>query len=337
MRYRKFGAPGIELSEIAFGTGDNAGGMVFGTAKEQVKLVERALESGINLFDTSCEYGKASAEVNLGRTLQEVGAKDVFVITKVKPKAENLGRLGAAVRDSLHDSLFRLRRDHVDFLMLHNPCRAQRDPASRRWNPLTPRDVIEEVLPALQDLQAAGKTRFIGMACDYAEAPAVIEAIETRAFSLIHATYNLVNPTAVIDVAGVPRIESYQGLLFGAAARTGTRVAVIRPLGGGALVTEVLRRGLEALHPLARGWFRNTPESQTAIGRAGRFLFLDRPGEQTLSEAAYRFALDHPLVISAIGGFSDPRHMDEAARASDAGPLSSSDREAITAEFSKGF
>ncbi|MFM9885974.1 MAG: aldo/keto reductase, partial [Burkholderiales bacterium] len=62
MRYRKVGTSALEVSEIALGTGDNAGAMVYGTAKQQLALVAAALEAGVNLFDTSPDYGKGLGE-----------------------------------------------------------------------------------------------------------------------------------------------------------------------------------------------------------------------------------------------------------------------------------
>ena len=72
MKYRPLGSSGLELSEIAFGTGDNAGGIVYGAARHQHAMVARALELGINTFDCSPDYGKGLGEANLGRVLKEL-------------------------------------------------------------------------------------------------------------------------------------------------------------------------------------------------------------------------------------------------------------------------
>jgi predicted aldo/keto reductase-like oxidoreductase len=59
LRYREVGNTGMRISEIGFGTGDNAGLMLKGTFEQQVEAVERSLELGINYFDTSPDYGKS--------------------------------------------------------------------------------------------------------------------------------------------------------------------------------------------------------------------------------------------------------------------------------------
>jgi aryl-alcohol dehydrogenase-like predicted oxidoreductase len=72
MRYRTIGGGALTLSEIALGTGDTAGGIIYGAPAEQRRLVERALELGVTLFDCSPDYGKGLGEANLGRVLREL-------------------------------------------------------------------------------------------------------------------------------------------------------------------------------------------------------------------------------------------------------------------------
>ena len=62
MKYRDLGKTGLRLSEIGFGCGNVGGLMIRGTHEEQVKTVERALELGINYFDTAAKYGNGRSE-----------------------------------------------------------------------------------------------------------------------------------------------------------------------------------------------------------------------------------------------------------------------------------
>ena len=158
MRYRTAGRL-PRLSEIAFGTGDTAGGIIYGTPNHQRALVEKALELGVNLFDCSPDYGKGLGEANLGRVLRDIGAADVHIITKVEIMPEDTGRIRDRVRESVNDSLLRLQRDHVDVVMLHNPCQAKRNPSVRVWMPVSPDDVLDEVLPALRAVQEKNRAR----------------------------------------------------------------------------------------------------------------------------------------------------------------------------------
>lgn len=339
MRRRRVGKWPLEVSEIALGTGDTAGGIVYGLPQQQRRLVERALELGINLFDCSPDYGKGLGEANLGRVLGELGVSDeALIITKVEIMPEELetGRASAKVEQSIEDSLLRLQRTHVDVLMLHNPVRLKRNPDVRVWMRLTPDDVMNEILPALQRVRDAGKTRFLGLACETSETQAVSPLLATGEFAMVNAWYNLTNPTAATQMAGFPPEEDYSGL-FDLVSANGAAVAVIRPLAGGALTDSIIDRGAEGRHDLSRGYYRQNPRFlEPEIDRGRRFKFLSKEG-QTLSEASYRYILAHPAVCTIIGGFSDNIHIDEAARAADKGPLSAAELEKIRRLHQEGF
>ena len=91
MRYRNIGNSGINVSEIGFGCGNNAVLMVKATYEEQSKAVRRALDSGINFFDTAFAYGLGKSEENLGRILNDLGA-DPAISTKIRLDAGRGGR-----------------------------------------------------------------------------------------------------------------------------------------------------------------------------------------------------------------------------------------------------
>ena len=120
MRYRMMGATGIRVSEIGFGSGDNAGLLVKGEPQEQIRAIERALELGINYFDTSPDYGKGLAETNIGKAMREIGFRPVLT-TKVEIMPDELDHIADAVVESVEDSLERLQVDWVDVIQLHNP------------------------------------------------------------------------------------------------------------------------------------------------------------------------------------------------------------------------
>ena len=337
MRYRKVGTSDLQVSEIAVGTGDNAGAMVYGTAKQQTELIAAALDLGVNLFDTSPDYGKGLGEANLGRTLKELGARDAKIITKVEIMPEDLGRIAARVRESVNDSLLRLQRDHVDVLMLHNPVRMERNLEIRQWSRLTTADVIGEVLPALEQVRQAGKARYLGLACEASDPRCVETLLATGAFAMLNAWYNLANPSAVTPVKGLPPGEAYDGM-FDSALRHGAGVVVIRPLAGGALTAVMQAKGHAGRHDLSRGYYRDIPKAfEPELERARKFLFLERAPAQTLAQAATKFILAQPVVASIVGGFSEVSHLQAAARCSDDPSLSRHDLGAIEAVFTRGF
>ena len=80
---RPLGKTGVDVSVLGFGTGDNAGLMTIGSADDQKRSVDDAIDAGINYFDTSPDYGRGRAEENLGRAL--VGRRrQVLITTKVE-------------------------------------------------------------------------------------------------------------------------------------------------------------------------------------------------------------------------------------------------------------
>jgi len=344
VRYREIGQTGVRVSQISFGTGDTAGVLVQGEPDEQRAVVGRALELGITTFDASPDYGKGLAEVNLGRVLRELGSPEVQIMTKVEIMPEHLDihtdRVADRVVESIEDSLTRLRRDHVDVLVLHNPCRTVRNPSVRMpWTPLTPADVLGDVLEGLDRAQQSGKTRLIGAACERAEVAAVEQILDSGRFDLIDIWFNLINPTAARaePIVGVPVEEDYTGLLAAAESR-GVAVGVIRPLAGGALTSALQQRGAAGRHRLSGGYFSWRPEMLAPeIERARLFAALERPGEQTLAEAAYRYLLAHPAVTTIIGGFTDVTHLHDPIRAEAAGPLTEADLALVEEILAQGL
>ena len=92
------------------------------------------IQLGINVFDTSPDYGKGLAEGNLGRALRtlrhDTAAANAIISTKVEIMPPDLGDIAGKVVRSVDDSLRRLGRDVVDILMIHNPPRLDRDPSA---------------------------------------------------------------------------------------------------------------------------------------------------------------------------------------------------------------
>src|SRR6201984_2177565 len=116
---RRFGRTGLDVSLLGFGCGAVGGLMIKGTAADQERAVGRALELGINYFDTAQMYGNGESERNLGRVLKSL-KPDIFVGTKVRVPDGERSRIGTAVTASLEASLQRLQLDHVDLFQLHN-------------------------------------------------------------------------------------------------------------------------------------------------------------------------------------------------------------------------
>lgn len=324
MKYRTIGSTGMKVSEIGFGTGDNAGLMVKGTAEQQVEAVERALELGINYFDTSPDYGKGVAETNIGKVMREIGFRP-YITTKVEIMPDELDHIADAVVESVDDSLKRLGVDFVDVVQIHNPPSAETDTTVPGWLHLGLSDYLGPggALEGLERVRRAGKTRFFGFANEDAGAEAVHTLLETREFHLINVWYDLLNPTAGMDRPDGLDIQHDYGRLVDRAHELGVGVSVIRPLAGGVLTDHAVAGG--GRHALAGGGLtRNADMYQAMVQRALPFAFLSRPG-QKLSDAAYRFILQHPGVTTVLGGYSELSHLEEASGNSGANPLSDED------------
>src|SRR3954470_13739640 len=184
MEKRKLGRSGLAVSVLTFGCGAVGGLMTRGQPADQERAVARALEAGINHFDTAPLYGNGASEENLGRVLAAL-KPNVIVSTKVRlPGDRNID----AIATSLETSLKRLKRDHVDLFQLHNAIGA---PAGQT---LSPDEVLNDVVPAFNKLREQGKTRFIGFT-SIGETAALHSLIASNAFDAAQVPYNALNPS----------------------------------------------------------------------------------------------------------------------------------------------
>src|ERR1700676_255128 len=157
MEYVKLGRTGIDVSRICLGCmsygAADSGNHAWSIGEEEARpFVKRALEGGINFFDTANRYSLGSSEEILGRAIRDFAHRDEAVIaTKVhgrmRPGPNGGGLSRKAILSEIDHSLRRLGTDYVDLYQIH------------RWDPRTP---IEETLEALHDVVKAGKARYIG-------------------------------------------------------------------------------------------------------------------------------------------------------------------------------
>ena len=189
MQKRRLGRTGLEVSVLGYGAGAVGGLFTKGAAADQERAIARAIDAGINYFDTAALYGNGESEKNLGRVLKALKA-DVVVGTKVRLSAEHRANVGKAIEQGMNDSLSRMGRDHVDLFQLHNPLVAK-DAGDK----LAIDIALNEVAPALEKLKKAGKTRFIGFS-GVGETAALHQAIDSKLFDTVQVVYNALNPSA---------------------------------------------------------------------------------------------------------------------------------------------
>lgn len=321
MRYREIGNTGLRASEIGFGCGDNAGLVCRATTEERRTGIARALELGINYFDTSPDYGKGISEANLGRAFKALDVRPI-VATKVEIMPGDEDDFAAAVMRSVDGSLRRLGMDHVDILQIHNAPDRERDLKAMGWVPLSVDDYLgpKGCLEGLERAKREGKARFLGFACENADATAVKALLDTGAFSQINVWYDLTNPTAGSPAIPGLRADYEYGQIIDYAQSHGVGTATIRPLAGGTLTDAALATG--ARHPYAGGGLSRGSRYQQMVDQARSMGFLSQPGNHTLAQAAVRWVLMHPGVTTVLGGFSELSQIEEMAGCSGAGPLS---------------
>lgn len=321
MERRKLGRTGLEVSALGFGCGAVGGLMIRGSAADQECAVARAIELGINYFDTAAMYGNGESERNLGRVIKSL-KPDIRVGTKVRIPAGERSRIAAAITQSLEASLQRLQLERVDLFQLHNHITREGHDSD-----LTPEIVLGEVVPAFERLREQGKTRFYGITA-VGDTPALHQVADARAFDTAQVSYNLLNPSAGAAVpSGYPAHDFGNLLAHTEAADMG--VIAIRVLAAGAL------SGSEARHPLGSPSVEpiGTGSSyRIDAERARRLEPLVREGvANSIIELAVRFVISHQAVSTALVGYSTLEHLEYAAAAANKGPLPGAALEHIAA------
>jgi aryl-alcohol dehydrogenase-like predicted oxidoreductase len=311
MERRVLGRTGIGCAVIGFGCGSVGGLMVRGEPAEQERAVARAIERGIDYFDTAAQYGDGRSETNLGRVLRALRA-DVRIATKVKVPDVERGKIGAAIAAALDQSLARLGRDHVDLYQLHNVIVAEPKPGG-----LTPAQVLEDVVPAMIRLREAGKLRHFGMTA-LGETAAMMVLVEARVFATAQMPLNLLNPSPMRRVARDYPAQDYDCMLDRMTS-AGMSGIGIRIMAGGAI-------GGGAAHKLARGDVGPMGSGSSFAAdmvRAKAFDVLVAEGHaDSTAHAAIRYVMASPAIGPVLIGASDAEQVEDAVRAAAQGPLS---------------
>jgi aryl-alcohol dehydrogenase-like predicted oxidoreductase len=258
-------------------------------------FIRRALDLGINFFDTSNSYSDGTSEEILGRALRDLARRDEVVIaTKVffpvRPGPNGGGLSRKAIMTAIDASLARLGTDYVDLYQIH------------RWDYHTP---IEETLEALHDVVKAGKARYIGassmFAWQFCKALYVADLHGWTRFATMQNHYNLLN-----------REEEREMLPLCAAE------------GVGVLPWSPLARGR-----LTRPWDETTERAETdeVMGRLyGATVDADRKVVERVAEVAGQrgvpraqvalaWVAQRPDITAPIVGASKPHHLDDAVAA----------------------
>jgi len=326
METRTLGRTGLAVSVLGFGCGAVGGLMVRGHPADQERAVARAIDLGINYFDTAAMYGNGESEKNLGRVLKNL-KPNIVVGTKVRVADGERSRAGAAIAASLEASLQRLQLDHVDLFQLHNHITADGSDGG-----FTPETVLDEVVPTFDRLRQQGKTRFIGITA-VGDTAALHRVVDARVFDSAQVSYNILNPSAGAVVASNYPAHDF-GNLLAHTKSANMGVINIRVLAAGALSGNENRHplGSPSVEPIGSGG-----SYRTDVERARRLEPLIREGHaESLVDAALRFAIANYAVSTVLVGYSTLDQLEYAARSINKGPLSPAALQRL-AELQRGF
>jgi aryl-alcohol dehydrogenase-like predicted oxidoreductase len=292
MTLRNLGRSGLRVSLIGLGC-NNFGQRM--DLESSTKVIHKALDAGITLFDTADMYGgRGGSETVLGQVLGD-RRKDIVLATKFGMPMDDGEKNGASRRyimAAVEASLKRLRTDWIDLYQQH------------RHDPLTP---IEETLRALDDLVRQGKVRYIG--CSNFTAAQMVEAqwaarhLNLNAFISAQDEYSLLKRN--LDAENIPTMERY-----------GLGLLPYFPLASG-LLTGKHKRGQAA------------PGTRLATDAFARFMddtnfdvlekleaFVKARG-RTMTELAFSWLAARPTVASIIAGATKPEQIEANVKAAD--------------------
>ena len=292
MYKRKLGGQGLEVS--AMGLGCMGMSFAYGQADEEVSLrvLRRALDLGINFWDTAELYGPFTNEELLGRVLKEVPRGRVTIATKFAwrfgPHGEQvaLDSSPAQIRRSIEGSLRRLGTDHIDLYYQH------------RLDPAVP---IEETVGALAELVGQGKVRFIGLS---EVGPATVRrAHAVHPLSAVQSEFSLWERGA-------------EEKLFPTLRELGIGFVAYSPMGRGVLTGKI--RSAEDLD--TGDWRRRNPRFQSEnlshnLGFVSLLSELAAAHDVTPAQLALAWVLRRGHDVVPIPGTSKLRHLEENAQA----------------------
>ncbi len=304
MRYRMLGNTGYFVSEICLGTMTFGGKGFFAQVgqvdqKTATALVARALEAGVNFFDTADVYSLGLSEQYLGQALKDVGVKrsDVVIATKVygrmsdSPNDAGLSR--GHIMDAVEQSLERLQLDHIDLYQVH-----AQDAMTQ----------VEDLMAALNDLVRRGVVRYAGcsnwQAWRIMKAQGIADKRGWARFESLQAYYSIAGRDLERDLG--PMLEDQKmGLM------------VWSPLGGG-ILSGKFARDSEGPEDARRSKFDFPPiNKKLAFDLVDAMREIGKPYGASPTRVALAWVLSRPFVTSVITGVKTLEQLNDNLTAAD--------------------
>ena len=296
MQYRKLGNSGLDISTVGIGT-NNFGRRMDLNATQ--KVIHKAIDLGINFFDTSNTYGNQLSEEYIGKTITKDIRRNIIIATKfgmdMGGLPNNIGASRKHILEQVDDSLKRLNTDYIDLYQIHVP------------DPHTP---ILETLTTLNDLVRSGKVRYIG--CSNFAGWQIAQAMETsrkeslEAFVSNQPEYSMLNRSIETEI--LPACENYKlGIL------------PFFPLANGFLTGKYKRNQ----PPPSGTRLSESAESANAYFTSKNFDIIEKleqlanDANHTVTELAISWLLSNNNVSSVISGATKTSQLEINAKAAD--------------------
>jgi aryl-alcohol dehydrogenase-like predicted oxidoreductase len=280
VEYRDFGNTGLRVSEIGLGCGP----LGVDPDADYAPLLNRALELGVNFFDSADFYSSYRSEEWLGKALS-LHRDKVVIATKfgtIPGKGKDFSV--PHMRRSLEESLRRLRTDYIDIYQLHSPAPSALDD--------------EELLAALQEAKKEGKIRCYGLSTEGGQRG--LDAIDKWGVDSVQITFSLFH-------------QDPAARFFPEAQRKGVGVIVKSPLDSGILGGDLDPGKPKKLDDARERWGEDETARRQQLFEEVKFL-AGQTG-RTYSQAALQFVLSFDGVSTAIPGTTSPTHLEENASA----------------------
>lgn len=301
---RTLGRTGLRVSRMALGGGGKSclGRKKGRTEAESVGVVRRALELGVNLFDTSPRNG---TEEIIGRGIRGYDRDDLVLSTKASVSDGDILNTSAGFRKSIDESLKALGTPHIDILHLYGV------------RPNEYEYAVAELLPVMENFREAGKIRYLGLTEHFdrdRNHRMLGRALADDYWDVVMVGFNMVNQSARNVVFREAR-EKNLGILGMHAVR--------RVLAS----SESFRRALNELRSV--GEIKRDIDVDHVIKR----LTLEGECRRPLADIAYRYCRDEPAIDAVLVGTGDIRHLEQNDNSFSEPPLADDTMRFIAATF----
>jgi aryl-alcohol dehydrogenase-like predicted oxidoreductase len=300
MEYVRLGSTGLKVSRVCLGC------MSYGLPNESNPwilneeqsrpYIKRALEAGINFFDTANVYSSGMSETVLGNALRDFATRDEVVIaTKVRfPMGKGPNDYGLSrkhIISSIDASLKRLGTDYVDLYQIH------------RWDHETP---IEETMEALHDIVRAGKARYIGasamFAWQFAQAQYTADLHGWTRFVSMQNHYNLI-------------YREDERELMPLCQDQGIGVIPFSPLARGVLARKPAKGEEETIRYQSDSLAKSRYAQEDNLTTVERVTEVSEARGIPMAQIALAWMYSKPIVNAPIIGATKPHHLEDALAA----------------------